>query len=164
MNNPFKKLWFWLLILSIIGFITAFVLFERLGQTNTGNNTTPGWIWIVFLVSFILWIVALGFYVADAYAYNKKLEIDKACGLIKEKPQKIIECPKKECIEKKVVECKDTNVKYYNNNVPCNNVKYYDNIVSDNTYSLNNEIYSKNGQIRAEGPFSAKPLSTLAPS
>ena len=63
--NPFRKVWFWLLILSIIGFIISFILFERYGQTNTGNTSTPGWIWVIFILSIIFWIVALVLYIID---------------------------------------------------------------------------------------------------
>jgi hypothetical protein len=104
--NPFRKLWFWLLILSIIGFIIAFILFERYGQTNTGNTSTPGWIWVIFILAIIFWIVALVLYIIDVAAYNRRMEIAEACGqLPPPPPKKKIECPKQECVEKKVVEC-----------------------------------------------------------
>lgn len=103
--NPFKKLWFWLLILSVIGFITSFVMFERYGQTNNPSDSTPVWVWILFIVSAIIWFVALGLYIADYANYVKEQKIAEACGLVKPKPQPKIECPKKECYEKKVVEC-----------------------------------------------------------
>ncbi|CAH6419979.1 Hypothetical protein HVR_LOCUS1036 [uncultured virus] len=104
--NPFTKVWFWLLILSIIGFIISLVLYERYGQTNTGNSSTPGWIWVIFILSIIFWIVALVLYIVDVAAYHRRMEIAEACGeLPPPKPKKKIECPKKECVEKKIIEC-----------------------------------------------------------
>lgn len=103
--NPFSKIWFWLLILSIIGFILALVLYERYGQTRTGASTTPGWIWIIFVISFIFWLVALVLYVVDVAAYHRRMEIAEACGeLPPSPPKKKIECPKKECVERRLVE------------------------------------------------------------
>lgn len=102
--NPFKKVWFWLLILSIIGFIISFVLFEKYGQTNN-DTSTPGWIWVIFIISFIFWIIALILYAVDMASYHRNREIAEACGELPPPPKKKIECPKKECVEKKVVEC-----------------------------------------------------------
>ena len=39
-------------------------------------------------------------------AYHKRREIAEACGEIVPPAKKKIECPKKECVERKVIECK----------------------------------------------------------
>lgn len=81
-------------------------MFERCGQTNTDSNDTPIWVWILFVVSAIIWFVALGLYIADYANEVKQRKIAIACGDIPPpKPEPKIECPKKECVEKKVVEC-----------------------------------------------------------
>lgn len=104
--NPFTKIWFWLLILSIIGFVLTFIFFETMGQTSSGNNSTPGWIWIIFILSIIFFIVAFILYAIDLSAYHRRMEIAEACGeLPPPPPKKKIECPKRECVEKRVVEC-----------------------------------------------------------
>ena len=103
--NPLMKLWFWLLIISIIGFIIAFIAFERYSITNGTSTQTPGWVWIVLIISFLFWLVSLILYALDMANYHRKREIAEACGLIPPPPKKTIVCPKKECVEKKVIEC-----------------------------------------------------------
>lgn len=104
--NPFTRIWFWLLILSIIGFVLTFIFFETMGQTSSGNNSTPGWIWIIFILSIIFFIVAFILYAIDLAAYHRRMEIAEACGeLPPPPPKKKIECPKRECVEKRIVEC-----------------------------------------------------------
>jgi hypothetical protein len=155
--NPFRKLWFWLLILSIIGFIIAFVLFEMYGQTTTGNTSTPGWIWIIFILSLLFWVIALILYAVDVAAYHKRMEIAEACGeLPPPLPKKKIECPKKECVEKKVVECVQKR--------PCDTVDKsivvpvdtpaVPKVITTTTTTSTDEAFSAAG---------LKPLSTLAP-
>lgn len=165
--NPFRKLWFWLLILSIIGFIISFVGFERYGQTNTGNTSTPAWIWIVFILSFIFWIVALILYAVDIAAYHKRMEIAEACGeLPPPPPKKKIECPKKECVEKKVIECVQKH--------PCDDVEKKVVVVAADTAAApkivavtpDANIAQIGTQATVDEAFSAaslKPLSSLAP-
>lgn len=107
--NPFLKVWFWLLILSIIGFIITFVAFERNGQTYQGQPT-PWWVWALFVFSAILLIASLILFCIDRANYYRQLEIAEACGeLPPPPPKKKIECPKKECKEKKIIECTETN-------------------------------------------------------
>ena len=103
--NPFTKIWFWLLVLSIIGFILGLIFFETMGQTTTGVNSTPIWIWIIFILSLVFLIVAFILYAIDLADYSRKMEIAAACGeLPPPPPPKKIECPRK-CVEKRVVEC-----------------------------------------------------------
>lgn len=170
--NPFRKVWFWLLILSIIGFIITFIGYERFGQTNTGTSTTPWWIWIVFGLSFILWAVALILYIIDVAAYYRRMEIAEACGeLPPPPPKKKIECPKKECKEKKIIECVEK--------VPCEKKQVVVNteepVVSTQTIVATQgnipvqAVSPKVVTINAapEEAFSAaslKPLSSLAPA
>lgn len=103
--NPLMKLWFWLLIISVIGFIVAFVAFERYSVTNNTSTKTPGWVWVVLIISFLFWIVSLILYALDMANYHRKREIAEACGLIPPPEKKKITCPPKECVEKKVIEC-----------------------------------------------------------
>lgn len=103
--NPFKKVWFWILILCIIGFIVSLSLFESMGQTATGSST-PIWIWVLFGISILLWIVALVLYSIDVAATRKRAEIAEACGELPPEPvKKKVECPKKQCLEKKIISC-----------------------------------------------------------
>lgn len=92
--NPFTSVWFWLLILSIIAFIVAFVIFETSGETNTSSSTTNPWVWILIAVGFALWIIALIIFVVSMANYHKCREIALACGEISPKEEKVIECPK----------------------------------------------------------------------
>jgi hypothetical protein len=102
-NNPAYKLWFWLLIISIILIIISIVMFETYGQTSfTGVKETPPWVWVIFAITLLFWVVALILYALDVAAYNKRLEIAEACGELIPEPKKKIECPKK-CVERKVV-------------------------------------------------------------
>jgi len=154
--NPFRKLWFWLLILSIIGFIISFVLFERYGETNTGNASTPGWIWIVFILSFIFWIIALVLYAIDVAAYHKRMEIAEACGeLPPPPPKKKIECPKKECVEKKVIECVQKR--------PCDDVDKSVVVVPVDVAAVPRIVTVTPSPDEAFSAAGLKPLSSLAP-
>lgn len=99
------KLWFWLLIISIIGFIIAFVAFERYAITNNTTTQTPGWVWVILIIAFLFFIVSLILYALDMANYHRKREIAEACGLIPPPEKKKITCPPKECLEKKVIEC-----------------------------------------------------------
>jgi len=154
--NPFRKVWFWLLILSIIGFIISFILFERYGQTNTGNTSTPGWIWIIFILSVIFWIVALVLYIVDIAAYHRRMEIAEACGeLPPPPPKKSIECPKKECVEKKIIECVDKR--------PCDTTPPKSPIVIPTDQAALPKVLPPPSE-EAFAAASLKPLSSLAPS
>lgn len=105
--NPFIKIWFWLLILSIITLIIFIIVFERYGQTNNINSSTPVWVWVIFALAVLFWIVALILYAVDVVAYKKRMEMAEACGeeLPPTPPKKKIECIKTECREKKIIEC-----------------------------------------------------------
>lgn len=92
--NPFTSVWFWLLVLSIIAFIVAFILFETTGETNTDSTTTNPWVWILIAVGFALWIIALVIFAVSMANWHKCREIALACGEISPKEEKVIECPK----------------------------------------------------------------------
>jgi len=104
--NPLKKIWFWLLLLSIIALIVAFVLFETQGQTTSGKITTPFWVWGVFIAALVLFIIAMILYLVDVADYHRKREIAEACGEIIPITKKKIECPKN-CVKKEIVECSE---------------------------------------------------------
>jgi hypothetical protein len=104
--NPAAHAWFWLLIISIIGFILTFIFFEVWGGSNTGNANIPMWLWILFIVFFVIFIIAFILYAVKVSQYHKARAIAEACGeLPSPRKQSIVECPKKECVEKKVVDC-----------------------------------------------------------
>jgi len=105
--NPFVKIWVWLLIFSVIGFIAAFVGSEFRSQSASGEIVTPGWIWIVFIISIILFVIAFILYCLDIAAYQKRMEIAEACGELL--PKKKMTCPKPKCTEKKFI---DTGIKH----------------------------------------------------
>ena len=65
--NPFYKIWFWLLIISIIGFIVFLILYE----IHIVTSTTFNWLWILFIVSAIFSIIAFILYLVDAYSCPK---------------------------------------------------------------------------------------------
>jgi hypothetical protein len=143
--NPFKKVWFWILILCIIGFIISLSTFESMGQTTTGTQT-PMWIWVIFGISILLWIVALVLYSIDVAATKRRVEIAEACGeLPAPPPKKKIECPKKQCVEKKVITCQK----------PCDNSS---NLNTDRTFTN-----SFSGDADHYSSVKLKPLSALAP-
>lgn len=145
--NPFKKVWFWVLILCIIGFIISLSTFESMGQTATGNET-PMWIWFIFGISFLLWIVALILYSIDVAATKRRAEIAEACGeLPPPPPKKKIECPKKQCVEKKVITCQN----------PCDTPNDRNNNNTTNTNNNNQKDIDHYSSVKL------KPLSALAP-
>lgn len=90
--NPFVKLWFWLLIMSIIGYLIAFASFEALGEASSYSEI-PIWIWIVFALSFIASIAALILYSVEAYREIKQRKADIACGRIPAPEPEKIACP-----------------------------------------------------------------------
>lgn len=116
--NPLIKVWFWLLILSIIGFIISLFLFERFGQTNTRDSSTEWWIWVILILSVVIWTIALILYILDVVDYNNHMELLEACGeLPPPPPKKKIECLEekcrvlRKCNEKPVVKtCNDVNI------------------------------------------------------
>jgi hypothetical protein len=91
--NPFVKLWFWFLIVSIIGFIVSIVLFETQSTIENNQNIFPIWVWSIFIVSIIIFVIAFILFVVAIVAYYEQLEINEACGLNKCKKIKVIRCP-----------------------------------------------------------------------
>ena len=106
--NPFNKLWFWLLIISLIGFIIALIFLETQSETVIGHTSTPMWIWIMFGVAGLFFIVSFVLYCITLSNHHRDLEIAEACG---ELPPPVIkkkrECPKTECKQKTITECYD---------------------------------------------------------
>lgn len=106
--NPFTKIWFWLLLLSIVGFIMFFIFIETQGETAANKGTTPMWIWILFMISLGFFLLAFILYAIDLSNYHKNLEILEACGeLPPPKEKKKRDCPKQKCVEKRILECTD---------------------------------------------------------
>lgn len=106
--NPVTKIWFWLLILSIIGLIAAFIGFELLSPNGSGEIIVPMWIWVVFGISIVFLIISFVLYCIDMAAYYHQREIAEACGdLPPPQPKKPIVCPPK-CVEKTIIECLQT--------------------------------------------------------
>jgi hypothetical protein len=104
--KPFMKIWFWLLILSIAGFIIYAVFFEQQKNNFDGSNI-PSWTWIMIILSIFFLIVSFVLYRLDIAAYNKRKALAIACGDIPiEPPKPALQCPKKEPIQKIV--CKQT--------------------------------------------------------
>ena len=105
--NIFNKLWFWLLVLSIIGFIVTFILFETITETSA----YPPWIWIIFGISISVVLVAFILYIVNITESNKKKEIALACGKTskpaKALPIRYVTCPT--CCEPVVDTCKEIN-------------------------------------------------------
>lgn len=109
-TNPFLKVWFWVLIISIILFIVSFAMFETYGQTPiNGNSETPTWVWVMFGIAFLFWIAALVLYAIDYSSYKRKLAIAEACGeLLPVPPKPKMECPKQKCKERRVSQVIET--------------------------------------------------------
>jgi hypothetical protein len=105
--KPFMKIWFWLLILSMAGFIIYALFFET--QKDAFNGTDiPSWTWLMLIMSIFLLIVSFVLYRFDIAAYNKRRALAIACGDIPAEPPKpVLQCPKKEPIQKII--CKQTN-------------------------------------------------------
>ena len=104
--KPFMKIWFWLLILSIVGFIIYVVVYEQ-QKNNFDGNTMPSWAWLMVIMSIFFLIVSFVLYRLDIAAYNKRKALAIACGDIPAEPPKpVLQCPKKEPIQKIV--CKQT--------------------------------------------------------
>jgi hypothetical protein len=83
--NEYKKLWFWLLILSLLLSIATLATFEAFGETRTGY-TTPVWVWVIFALTIVFWIIALILYIIDVLAAKKREEMHKQCS------KKVIAC------------------------------------------------------------------------
>lgn len=90
--NPFTKIWFWLLLFSIIALIIFIVFFESQGEVAIQNDSTSAWIWVMFIVSIIFLILSLIIYCLDVAAYYKRMEIAKSCGLLIEPEKKCLPC------------------------------------------------------------------------
>lgn len=63
---PFLTVWFWLLVISIVLFIVAFVFLEIQAPNSAGNIEPAPWIWAmfglaigIFTVTFICYIIYL---------------------------------------------------------------------------------------------------------
>ena len=105
--NPFKKLWFWLLLISILLFIITLIIVEVNGQYI--NTAVPWWLWLMFALALIIFALSLILYIVDVLSYRKKLAIAEACGEVPPpKPKPKMECPKKPCAVTKVTECVET--------------------------------------------------------
>lgn len=120
--NPFATVWFWLLIISIIGIITGLILFEIFRL----KTDTHWWIWTILGISISLFVISFIWFIVSMSNHYKKLEIEEACG---EYPgKKKIKCPPKEkCVEKKIKECTDE----YGNII---NKEYLDNTERKSAY------------------------------
>jgi len=111
--KPFMKLWFWLLIFSIIGFIVYVVSFEQ-QQAAYDKSTIPSWSWVILILSIFFLIISFILYRLDVSAYYKKRDIAIACGEIPAEPPKpVLKCPKKDHLQKII--CKQTKP------IPCAN-------------------------------------------
>ena len=145
--KPFMKIWFWLLILSIAGFIIYAVFFESQKDSFDGD-TVPSWTWLMLIMSIFMLIVSFVLYRLDIAAYTKRKALAIACGDIPAEPPKpVLQCPKKEPIQKII--CKQTKP------LPCSN---------SNTEQ---HIYYKNtNQPIQVSPMSSPPLnvSQMSPS
>lgn len=97
MTTPFGTVWFWLLILSIVLFVIAFVLFETTGETNTDAESTSIWVWILLGVGLIVWTIALIWFAISQMNYHKCREQAIACGDIVPDPEPVIECERDKC-------------------------------------------------------------------
>ena len=65
--NPLYELWFWLLIIGIIGLIVAVILFEGYAAKGNGIVSVPNWIWVVFIAAIIVVIISCIIYCYRAY-------------------------------------------------------------------------------------------------
>jgi hypothetical protein len=123
--KPFMKIWFWLLILSIAGFIIYAVFFESQKDSFDGD-TVPSWTWLMLIMSIFLLIVSFVLYRLDIAAYTKRKALAIACGDIPAEPPKpVLQCPKKEPIQKII--CKQTKP------LPCSNSNTEQHIYYKNT-------------------------------
>ena len=84
--------WFWILVLSIIGFIVAFSSYESLGNTwnPDPNATVPMWIWVVFGVSLALFILAAFLYLWAARREYKEHLCNLAAGKVPYKEEEVV--------------------------------------------------------------------------
>jgi hypothetical protein len=123
--KPFMKIWFWLLILSIAGFIIYAVFFESQKDSFDGD-TVPSWTWLMLIMSIFMLIVSFVLYRLDIAAYTKRKALAIACGDIPAEPPKpVLQCPKKEPIQKII--CKQTKP------LPCSNSNTEQHIYYKNT-------------------------------
>lgn len=67
MFNPIASVWFWLMVIGVLGLIATIITFEFLGETSNNSTSTPWWIWILFtasgvffLISFVLYCMWIG--------------------------------------------------------------------------------------------------------
>jgi hypothetical protein len=93
--NPLTEIWFWLLIISIIGFIIAFILFETYNQVVDGKIVIPGWIWVIYFVSIAILVMAFVIFCYRMYRHYQHLEMLEACyGVVPAPPiKKSVTCP-----------------------------------------------------------------------
>ncbi len=93
--NPLTEIWFWLLIISIIGFIISFILFETSGQIVDGKTVIPAWVWVIYFISIILLIAAFIIFCYRMHRHYQHLEMLEACyGIVPKLPaKKMAKCP-----------------------------------------------------------------------
>ena len=112
--NPLKEPWFWLLIISVIGLIIAFILFETQSQVVEGRTVTPTWIWAIYLVAIGVLAIAFIVFCYRMHRHYQHKELLEACCGIVDPPKKKLQCPApcpdpceppvETCIQPKVLE------------------------------------------------------------
>jgi hypothetical protein len=124
--NPFTTFWFWLLIFSIVGFIVSIIFYETSGQTATGNTSTPGWIWTMFIISIFLFVLSFILYWLDLRCHCYEGSGGSCGNYLKLPNEKTTDCPKQECDKKKIIN--------YSNNMPKNKLLLQNTKSPDESY------------------------------
>lgn len=83
-GSVFGKIWFWLLVLSVIILIIAAYFFERDGQLRNGTTSTPLWIWIMFGLGALIFIAAFIMYIIDYQRHKKPACVDPCAPCVPE--------------------------------------------------------------------------------
>lgn len=58
MFNPVSEVWFWFMIIGGLGLIAAIISYEILGGAANGSTSTPWWIWLLAVISFVLFFAS----------------------------------------------------------------------------------------------------------
>lgn len=75
--NVFSRIWFWLMLLSIIGLLALIIIFETYnnGSKEQFSSTLPAWFYAVLAVSFFLFLLSLLFYAWDSATYKNRMNL-----------------------------------------------------------------------------------------
>ncbi len=179
--NPFTKVWFWLMIISIIGIIVSAILFEQYSQITLSQTYVPAWLWVILGISLVLFIISFILYCVEVAAYYKRLAAAEECGTIVCQQTNVpsnVSSPHCPSSPKKTLKCKKKLVTECVKPTNCTNIEPQSQVLIPGTISspcnnsgkmVNVKNTTKNNQrpvsvVSNELPNNTKPLVNITPT